>query len=729
MGWLAFAGVLCALAGCVAGGVVEEPVLSLGWQSVISGSDGAVDRVRFVIQVQEQNLPELYRIAHAVSNPKSERYGQFLTQDQIDDLTQPRVEDVEAVRRFLESDADLVITEVHKDRTFVVDGPASSVGTLLQTNIRRLFNAETGQTAIRASDYFLPEHVEAAVGAVFGLHGLPLPPKVAAPPPAASVTPEVIASQYKVSGVSVSRSAKNTQAVAEFQGQTMNHTDLKVFFDKYIKDFQPGDEQVSKFVGDPGDRRAQVEASLDVQYIMGVAPGIKTEFWLFDPMDFCADLKNWTTQLLQDPNCPLVHSVSYGWQGDLDTIGCQKANVDVVDADFAKLAAKGISVIFASGDSGSGYSSTTTCNSPSAYEHGVELTGPLTHTYHVPSSSTCCILAAPASFTFEPAKTTCEAQSVKGMSLSGVEKETRVKYPKSSCCVTAANIKAEGWSWLPEASGGGYLGTCIIYSHVTGSGQNTSVEIESEMHPQTVSGTCKVFQAVTGKKSNPSAVSLASSQGQVQLWPSWPASSPWVTAVGATRFVGSEASGEEMASYSFGSGGGFSKQFNQDKAEWQKEVVKTYLEEVPKGLPFPPEGSFPKDGRATPDVSSLGEGFQVVDQGKIISVGGTSASAPLFAGLVSLLNEARLNAGKPPMGFLNPFLYQHGVPDESNYVFTDVTKGTNAIGRGTGPAKYGFNCSKGWDPATGVGTPRFDKILEAAMAAVEEQGYAQMLVV
>ena len=117
-------------------------------------------------------------------------------------------------------------------------------------------------------------------------------------------------------------------------------------------------------------------------------------------------------------------------------------------------------------------------------------------------------------------------------------------------------------------------------------------------------------------------------------------------------------------------------------------------------------------GRATPDVSALGEGYQVYLRGKPNAVGGTSASAPTFAGLVSLLNEARLQDGKAAMGFLNPFLYKNAD------AFFDVTKGTNAIGRGTGPIKYGFNCTKGWDPATGIGTPMFDKLLKASAEAL-----------
>merc|ERR1711862_1011049 len=113
---------------------------------------------------------------------------------------------------------------------------------------------------------------------------------------------------------------------------------------------------------------------------------------------------------------------------------------------------------------------------------------------------------------------------------------------------------------------------------------------------------------------------------------------------------------------------------------------------------------------ATPDVAALGDGFQIIVEGKVKSIGGTSASAPTFAGFVSLLNEARLKAGKPAMGYLNPFLYQN--PD----AFRDVTVGTNAIGRGPTSA-YGYLCAPGWDPATGLGTPNFERLLSLALSA------------
>ena len=132
------------------------------------------------------------------------------------------------------------------------------------------------------------------------------------PPP--DVTPQVIASTYGVSGVTPSGSDKNRQAVAEFQGQTMDPKDLSAFFKHLVPSARAGEDVVSKFVGNPGTGTAGVEASLDVQYIMGVAPGVKTEFWYFKNNDFCADLKTWTQLILSTDNAPLVHSVSYGWR-------------------------------------------------------------------------------------------------------------------------------------------------------------------------------------------------------------------------------------------------------------------------------------------------------------------------------------------------------------------------------------------------------------------------------
>lgn len=78
---------------------------------------------------------------------------------------------------------------------------------------------------------------------------------------------------------------------------------------------------------------------------------------------------------------------------------------------------------------------------------------------------------------------------------------------------------------------------------------------------------------------------------------------------------------------------------------------------------------------------------------------------PVFGSVLTLINEARLNAGKKPVGFVNPVLYAH--PE----VMNDITEGSNP-GCGT----EGFNATIGWDPVSGLGSPNFEKMLKLYMS-------------
>jgi hypothetical protein len=92
-----------------------------------------------------------------------------------------------------------------------------------------------------------------------------------------------------------------------------------------------------------------------------------------------------------------------------------------------------------------------------------------------------------------------------------------------------------------------------------------------------------------------------------------------------------------------------------------------------------------------------------------------SASAPTFAAIISLLNNARLSVGQPPLGFLNPWLYATGKD-----AWTDIVDGgsTGCTGRDmyTGlPTPFvpfaSWNATVGWDPVSGLGTPKFEELL------------------
>lgn len=623
---------------------------------------------------------------------------------------------------FERSSSKRCIVTANKEILDVLCESGYIVQDILRTKFHILQNRnKRSQKLLRAKDFYLPFEVDEKVQGIYGLHGLPLPPREDLAPPMqpASVTPSVIEEVYNIKGVKVSGSSKNRQAVAEFQGQTMNDSDLTAFFQNYVPNAAPGDDKVYKFVGDPGEGGPGVEASLDIQYIMGVAPGVKTEFWYFASNDFCGDLKNWTSMLLANDDIPLVTSVSYGWQGDLSQIGCHQADVTDVDNDFSKLAAKGITVIFASGDSGSGYAPPQPQCSPTTGEKGIAYSGEILQDLPgVESAFQCCYMARNNPWTYSAGTSPsgdkyCKVGNYKkDIALTGsVLYNTDNYITAGQCCQFAKifdaqlppNMKVKGWSFAPSQFSGKM--DCTMYKTITGTtSKKGATSVQGE--PPTLNTSCTTFKSVTATKKEEQSTSFTPSAApsKTPLYPSWPASSPWVTAVGSTRFVDQKVGNEEMSTDQFGSGGGFSNMFSAFKD--QENDIASYFKIAPQ---LPPSDLFNKTGRATPDVAALGEGYQVITGGRTQPVGGTSASAPTFAAIISLLNEARLSNGKPPLGYLNPWLY--GNPS----ILTDIVKGNNAIGRGQFNLPYGFNCTKGYDPVSGLGTPDYEKMLQSAM--------------
>ena len=97
-------------------------------------------------------------------------------------------------------------------------------------------------------------------------------------------------------------------------------------------------------------------------------------------------------------------------------------------------------------------------------------------------------------------------------------------------------------------------------------------------------------------------------------------------------------------------------------------------------------------GRGVPDIAGDADpatGYQVTSDGSTFTVGGTSAVAPLWAGLVALINQG---LGKP-LGYLNPTLYQNLATTDG--ALRDITTGNNGY----------FKAAAGWDPCTGWGSP------------------------
>ena len=162
----------------------------------------------------------------------------------------------------------------------------------------------------------------------------------------------------------------------------------------------------------------------------------------------------------------------------------------------------------------------------------------------------------------------------------------------------------------------------------------------------------------------------------------FPASSPLVVGCGGTRLASAaSASGETVwNSDGGGTGGGISDLF----------PVPAYQSKL--YLPASANGAGHK-GRGVPDVAGDADpntGYRVVVDGQTQVIGGTSAVAPLWAGLLALINAA---AGKP-VGQPHAALYANAA------AFNDVRQGDNRSG------SIGYTASAGWDACTGLGSPK-----------------------
>lgn len=163
---------------------------------------------------------------------------------------------------------------------------------------------------------------------------------------------------------------------------------------------------------------------------------------------------------------------------------------------------------------------------------------------------------------------------------------------------------------------------------------------------------------------------------------------PYVTVVGGTRNISPEIVAHDSRN-NYTGGGGFSNYFA--RPSYQDSVVPAYVSSLNGQL----KGLFNASGRAYPDISAQAYHYLTIWNGSITVIDGTSAATPTAASIISLANDALIAAGKPVLGFLNPWLYSTGYKS-----FTDITQGS-AMGCNT----TGFPAQRGWDAASGFGTP------------------------
>ena len=207
----------------------------------------------------------------------------------------------------------------------------------------------------------------------------------------------------------------------------------------------------------------------------------------------------------------------------------------------------------ASGDSGSGYTvPRMSCEDP---VENITWVGTVSQVIPAPAAEECCemgssMLAMGVSFTASepsPGTYTCNPGDVgeKDKVFKSGTEITRVTVPPqdhSFCCTLSRNYKAY-FSFLPP-TGNDTEATCVLYSDVSKEKKAQSGGYSGKSQSQ---GNCTLFSKITGNKTMSGSTSIQKPKdSKVVLYPSWPASSPYVTAVGSTRFVNQDVNQAEM---------------------------------------------------------------------------------------------------------------------------------------------------------------------------------------
>lgn len=213
---------------------------------------------------------------------------------------------------------------------------------------------------------------------------------------------------------------------------------------------------------------------------------------------------------------------------------------------------------------------------------------------------------------------------------------------------------------------------------------SSQMQTDAQYFATIASSGVSIFVSSGDGGSNPDSNGGNSGPLQVEYY----SSDPSVTGVGGTSLYLTGSTGTVSSETAWSdSGGGVSQYFS--RPAWQAGTG------VPSGTM-----------RLVPDVALAADpntGAYVYLQGIVQQIGGTSWSAPTWAGFCALINQARANVSQPSLGLLNPVIY----PLLTSGNFRDITAGSN--GR--------YSAGTGYDRVTGLGAPNMAALLQTLVGS------------
>lgn len=343
---------------------VDGPLAELppAWSS--AGPAPREHLLELTFAVRQRGRQELLDTLLRVSDPKSEDYGLHLTLDEVNAMTAPAAMDLQAVLDFLESHGASPKRATPNGDMVTAVMSVTSAERMLSARYEELVHT-SGAKRIRApSGYKLPSRIADAIDFVSPTTHIPGVRGRAAStaavvelnnnsdPEALWNTPLNLRRLYSIGDVE-GQAAGNRQAVTAFLEQDYRASSLHVFWKMFCRKITCGKGD-PKLVGDATVGTPGVESMLDIETVTGVAGNVEAEFWGFSgrapqsPEN--EPFMKWLEQLSNtaDDVVPKVFSTSYGE----DESSWPRPAAERLNVEFQKAGVRGISLLFASGDSG-----------------------------------------------------------------------------------------------------------------------------------------------------------------------------------------------------------------------------------------------------------------------------------------------------------------------------------------------------------------------------------------
>jgi subtilase family serine protease len=657
--------------------------------------------------MKHRNIDALDKLFWAVSDPRSPRYGQFATREELEALVGASEESFAVVEKWLAPHRSSFSLYAKYYASIKIRAPASVVRELFQVPVFVYSHHRVSGERIRiAGEASVPAEVAQEIEFVAGLSEFiedrlqamahrPRRARSRAPSaPDPEVTPALLRQYYQVPNEVVNASTR--QGIAAF-----NDYFSMGALEAFDQAFSVKPPNVTR-IGPPCfPDCGQNESDLDVQYVTAMGQGADTTFitqggqyWI---LQFAEEVLSELHPL------PYLFSISYGWselaQCEIAVVNCPKFGynstqyVERTNQDLQLLGSQGVTLLVSDGDDGAPGFGAASGNCP------------IDDSTYCPTGGC-------------PHKTSkCSSFTVKNVT-------------SGELCFFPMGIGSDACQGvLQDPNANAALEAFMRRNLACG----LTLEEDAYGLPHVWSScACSSLQSVTSHGYTFSQYTFSPSQGAV-FTADYPTSSPYVTSVGATQFVpGSNPLREETASILNGAlittGGGFSS--FQPQPSYQAQAVAKYL--ASPGITLPPSFAYNPNMRAYPDVALNGHNYVVYysndtsDQCPCSSmhVDGTSASSPAFAGMITLVNNKLLSMGLSPLGFLNPLLYQ--MAQEAPEAFTDITSGSNRCNRAY-CCIYGWEGAPGWDPVSGLGTINFPQFLDYVMKIKQQQQQQQQV--